>query len=313
MKSDHVKFKRQKDEDFLIVDQLVFDNVSPYALKVYGQLRKLTSYTSQDDETEITVKNLAKASGISERKTYDCLNELEYTHYIIQRINVYHIRWGQINTFNVSQTYGRYRPAVPSVPPAPKTQPVDNFDQKLTPPAQYAEGTAQYADLNKQESFQEVFKKKQNKETVKKTPVSVFSDKQTVKNHIELTIASRQTFVEDETIEQGIYYAYETNKDKSFDSVNKRINIFLKKVREGNWLIPQNYKGISSHSIREKEEKELESKRMQWQEEAHAAKNIFAAVTQGQGFKSFGEMFQKLKDDVHGKDINNRGMQKEAV
>jgi hypothetical protein len=131
-------------------------------------------------------------------------------------------------------------------------------------------------------------------------PVSVFSDTENVKNHIELTIANRKVLVEDDIIDQGIYYAYETNKDKSFDSVNKRINIFLKKVREGKWLIPQGYTGITSQSIRQNEEQEAKLKQEQYQQEAKMFQGITGIVAKGDGLKSFSEMFKKLKAEVNG-------------
>ena len=306
MKSDLVKFKRAPETKFLSVDQEVFDKLSPYALKVYGQLRKLTSYTKENDETEITVKNLAFSSGISERKTYEVLNELEYQHFIIQRTNVFHIRWGQINAFVVSQSYNYFKPIQVQPHSEPSFNPVDNFGQNLSPPAQYAVPpalsavpTAQYADLKKQESLQEVSKKKHNKQT----HVTVFSDTESVKNHLFLVIANRKIFVEDEIIDQGIYYSFETNKDKSFDSVNKRLNIFLKKVREGKWLIPQNFKGISSQSIREDEEEYYRKKQDQIEQDGIIARTINKAI-KGDGLKGFNSLLQKLKDDVNGKGID---------
>lgn len=154
-----------------------------------------------------------------------------------------------------------------------------------------------------------VKKKTNNKEL----SVSVFSCTDSVKAHLSLTIANRKAYVEEEVINQGIYYAFETNEDRSFDSVNKKLNIFLKMVREGKWLIPQGFQGITSQSIREKEEREQESKRLQYQEEAHAAKNIFNAVSQGQGFKGFSDMFKKLKEDVNGKEDDGGAMQKQAL
>lgn len=318
MKTDHVKFRRAPETKFLLVDEEVFDKLSPYALKVYGQLRKLTSYTKENDETEITVKNLALASGISERKTYSCLNELEHEHYLIQRHNIFHIRYGQINTFDVSQTYGYYKPDKAQDPPAPKAEPVDNSGQILSPtapravpPAQYAVPTAQCAySYKEQDLSQEVFKKKHYKAPVKP---SIFSDKQTVKTHIEMVAANRDAYMEEEIINQGIYYAYETNKDKSFDSVNKRINIFLKKVREGQWLIPQGWNGITSQSIRENEEQEHAAKQEQYAQDAQIFRKITGATASGEGFKNFGAMFQKLKDDVYGNETDTGAMQKQAV
>lgn len=320
MSTPKAKFRRAKETNFLIMDEVIFDLFSPFALKVYGQLRKLMSYTQQCDEVEITVKNLAVLSGISERKTYDVLNELEHTHFIIQRLNIYHFRYGQTNTFEVSQTYGFFKPVQESNTPAPNADPVDNPVQKLptpaphaVPPAQYADGTAQYADLIKQQDLsQEVSKKKQNKEPV--TPaVSVFSCTESVKTHLNLVIAKRKVYVDEEVIDQGIYYAYETNTDKSFDSVNKKLNIFLKKVREGKWLIPQNWNGISSQSIREKEEADQRAKQEQYQQEAKVFQGITGAVAKGDGLKSFSAMFQKLKDDVNGKGTDQGTMPEKTV
>lgn len=155
---------------------------------------------------------------------------------------------------------------------------------------------------------------KERKKT-NKPSVSVFSDKETVKTHIELTIANRkdQQPLDDDIIDQGIYYAYETNNDKSFDSVNKRINIFLKKVREGKWLIPQGWNGISSQSIREKEEAEQRDKQEQYKQDAQLFQGITGSVAKGEGLKSFSAMFQKLKDDINGKDANERGVPEKAV
>ena len=179
---------------------------------------------------------------------------------------------------------------------------VDNRAQILTTPAPRAVPTAPNAYLNKQESSQEVYKKKQKQEPVAcenhrsakidgtankvssiakidnckkaKNPVSVFSDTVAVKNHITSVIAKRNVFVEDDIIEEGIYYAFATNPDKSFDAVNKRINIFLKKVREGKWLIPQGYKGITTQAIREKEEQEQQKKQEQYKQDALVMREI---------------------------------------
>jgi hypothetical protein len=132
--------------------------------------------------------------------------------------------------------------------------------------------------------------------------VSVFSDTQIVKDYIERVVANRkvQEPLDDDIIDQGIYYSYETNKDKSFDSVNKRINIFLKKVREGKWLIPQGYNGITSQSIREKEELKSKEKQEQYRQEAKVYQAITETIVKGEGLKNFSEMFKKLKAEVNG-------------
>lgn len=116
---------------------------------------------------------------------------------------------------------------------------------------------------------------KQRKERKKtNNAVSVFSCTDSVKNHINLILANRGDFVEGDIICQGIYYSYESNYDKSFDSVNKRINIFLKKVREGKWLIPQGFDGVTSQSIRKKEEEHLRCRQNQYHEDGKIFRDI---------------------------------------
>lgn len=136
-----------------------------------------------------------------------------------------------------------------------------------------------------------------NRKERKKTnnPISVFSDTESVKNHIEFTIVNRKSFVEEAIIDQGIYYAYETNEDKSFDSVNKRINIFLKKVRLGEWLTPQGYNGITSQSIREKEEQQQREKQELYKQDAKAFQAIRGAVLTEGGAQALKDIFKKLQ------------------
>jgi hypothetical protein len=310
MKSDHVKFRRAPETNFLIIDEKIFDEFSPYALKVYGQLRKLMSYTKQCDEIKISVKNLAALSGISERKTFDVLNELEHTHFIIQRTNIFHFRLGYTNLFNISQTYGFYKNDQTLSTPAQYAEVVDNTVQNLppsaqyaVPTAQYAEGTAQYAYLKKQESFQEVFKKKQNKKPVNP---SVFSDKESVKTHLTKIIANRKTFVEDDIIAQIVFYV---GINVMFDIGVKKMNVALKLVREGKWNTPQGYNGITSQSIREKEEQEQIAKQDQIQKDAEIGRAIKMAVAKGQKFSPKELIYGKIKDD----DANQGTMPKETI
>ena len=130
---------------------------------------------------------------------------------------------------------------------------------------------------------------KERKKTNKKT-VDVFLDTYSVKDHLNLVIVNRKLFVEDEIINQGIYYAFVTNNDKSFDSINKRLNIFLKKVREGKWLIPQGYNGITSQSIRHEEEIYEQNKQEQHQQDATITRMIHKAVLSGAGLEALKNM-----------------------
>lgn len=281
MKSSNVKFKRAPETKFLTVDSIIFDKFSPHALKVYGQLRQLTSYTKECDETEITVKNLAILCGISERKTFDVLNELEYTHFMIQRTNVYHFRYGHTNTFVVSQTYNYFKPVQELHTPAPHAVPVDNCVQNLSPSAYYAEGSARgaegsayYADLREQEFSQESFKKKQ-KQGQKPVPVSVFSETQEIKTHITQTLVNRKESIPDHLIDEIIFYV---GIHRGYNDVVKKVNIALKMIRDKRWNTPHGYKGITSKSIREKEERDQKAKEIQNELDAKNFRQLAAKV-----------------------------------
>lgn len=148
-------------------------------------------------------------------------------------------------------------------------------------------------------------------------PVTVFSDKQIVKDFIERVVANRQDPLEEEIIDQGIHYAYITNEDKNFDSVNKRINIFLKKVREGKWNIPQGWNGITSQSIRQQEENYEANKRAQYQQEAQAFRALTQTVAEtgshGGSPKQLREILNRLKGITDGKEADEGTMQKQVV
>jgi hypothetical protein len=129
----------------------------------------------------------------------------------------------------------------------------------------------------------------------KKTNNIVFADALSVKTHLEKVIGNRGVYVEDEIIDQGVFYSYDKNNDKSFDSVNKRLNIFLKMVREGKWLIPQGWNDITSQSIRVKEEQDHEIKIEQYQQDAFAYREIQKRVISEVAASSLGDMLKKLK------------------
>lgn len=136
---------------------------------------------------------------------------------------------------------------------------------------------------------------KERKKTNKQNIVSVFSCNESVKTHIQNIISNRNAFVEEDIVDQGVFYAYESNHNKSFDSVNKRINIFLKKVREGKWLIPQGYQGITSQSIREKEESQQKKKQAQYKKDAEIFRVITDSVLSPVGAQSLSDILKKLK------------------
>lgn len=142
--------------------------------------------------------------------------------------------------------------------------------------------------------------KKERKKINNEKSVFVFSDALSVKNHVDLLIANRGDFVEEEIIDQIVFYSFEQNNEKNFDSIVKRINIGLKKVREGKWNVPQGYNGITSQSIRKNEEQQQAEKKWQSEDDALRYRAIVKTVERGEGLKHFSELVKNLKRSVYG-------------
>lgn len=137
--------------------------------------------------------------------------------------------------------------------------------------------------------------------------VSVFSDQETIKNHIKLTIASREILVEEDIIDQIVFYI---GVCLVYDEVIKKINIALKLVRDGKWNIPNGYQGITSQSIREKEEEYERNKRAQYEQDAQAFRQVTDTVATGAPYVSIANRLAKLRDDL---DVNQGTMPKEDI
>lgn len=129
---------KEKKTPFLLVEIPIWDKLSPYALKMYGQLRKLVDFTQEHDQAEITVERLAILSDMSVRKAYQVLNELEKEHFLIQRLNFSHYRYGQTNSYDIAQAYNYFKPTENMS----ELLDISQLDQSFTTPAYYAVTTA---------------------------------------------------------------------------------------------------------------------------------------------------------------------------
>jgi hypothetical protein len=275
-------FVKRAQARFLTIDENCIKNMTIFAMSVYQNLRLLSDFSKDFDEIEITIPNLARASKISERKTYQALNELEFEHFVIQRLNYQHIRYGKINSYNVARDYNYFQPVQNLPTSAPYAVPVDKCVQSLTTPASHAGVTAPHAVppahgayLKKQDLSQEFIQKKQNKGQPP-VAVSVFSETQEIKNHINQTLANRKESIPDHLVDEIIFYV---GIHVGYDAVVKKVNVALKLIRESRWNTPHGYKGITSKSIREKEEREQKAKHEQYQEEARAFSRMAVAVS----------------------------------
>ncbi|HMF72311.1 MAG TPA: hypothetical protein VK616_12615 [Flavitalea sp.] len=78
-------------------------------MAVYQTLRFESDYSKECDEVEMCIPSIARECKISERKVYHALNELEFEHFIVQRVNYNHFKYGKKNHFNVARDYSWFK------------------------------------------------------------------------------------------------------------------------------------------------------------------------------------------------------------
>jgi len=84
----------------------------------------------------------------------------------------------------------------------------------------------------------------------------------------------------------------------------------IKKVREGQWLIPQGYKNITTQSIRQKEEQEHIEKKEQYAKDAQIFKNIVEVVNTEKPYISLKDRLLSYKESLN---ANQKGMPNQNI
>lgn len=141
------------------------------------------------------------------------------------------------------------------------------------------------------------------RKTKPKNSVSVFSDSLAVRNHLESVLAERELYPDEDLMLQILFYV---GAVLGYDEVIKKINIALKTIREGKWNIPHGYNGVTSQSIREKEENYQRQKKAQYEQDAQAFKNLKKAIASPKPYIS---MAQRLAEFRDGMNANSGAMQ----
>jgi Helix-turn-helix domain len=94
-------------------------------------------------------------------------------------------------------------------------------------------------------------------------------------DYIRENLIGMQLAYDDDTVDQIVFYGQKfADKRDPVDSAHIAFNQMKKKK----WNIPHGWRGITSKSIREKEEAEQKEKQEQWKQDAAAAKAILGAV-----------------------------------
>jgi len=172
--------------------------------------------------------------------------------------------------------------------------------QKIHPERQITEVPSNDVHINT------IIKEIKERKKTNKPSCSVFSDTSSVKTHLESIISNRNIFVEEDIINQIVFYV---GIGISFNDGLKKMNIALKKVREGLWNIPNGYKNITYKSIGIKEDQERKEKIKMYQEESIAFRSLTKTIREGEGIKGFSSLVKKLRDDLD----DNRGRMQEQI
>ncbi len=94
---------------YIHLDEDIFDNLSPNAYRVYTALRFYSDFKLNESQVKLTIKSLIEKSKIGKSSVHKALNELETKHFLIQRTNYIHFKYGKINSYNVSRTYNFFK------------------------------------------------------------------------------------------------------------------------------------------------------------------------------------------------------------
>ncbi len=125
---------------------------------------------------------------------------------------------------------------------------------------------------------------------------SSFSDPSLFDNYVKELVISTGKKPVDDLLYEVLWYA-ENNKSKldKGDSVGKAINC----IRNGTWRTPHGCKGITSKTIREKEEKNERIKQEQHHKDALISRNIHKIVLSGQGIEALRTMKNLVGTNAH--------------
>jgi hypothetical protein len=346
-----IKLIKSEQSSFINIDEASINNLSIYAMAVYLQLRLLKEDPKDnEEEIKITIKCLAQKSKMSQRKVYDALNELEYCHHIVQRVNYYHNRFGKVNAFKVSRTYNFFKindfsneirekkdknlylidkyelnvqnesdtaPSAVStacdasttarndVTTAQESETLNNDapsevqDKFMTAPCEV--GTAQN-DIPYKNNYLFYYKNKNNVINKQNKEKVIFNNKSDIEKHIfERAVATGQ-FVDEDSISQIVFYIGD-----SLDTqvVNKKTNIALKLIRENKWNIPHGWNGITSQSIKAKEEAYQKAKEESYKSDKKAIQLINEGIRNClSGFKDTSN--EKKQDKIIPKEKQGR-------
>jgi len=131
-----------------------------------------------------------------------------------------------------------------------------------------------------------------NKRIINKTKqktVPVLSSSVEVKTHILRAIGNKSIVLEDELQNQILFYIGNESDPKE---INKKINIALKKIREGKWNQPYGYKG-NDKTQAEEDRIRQEHKQKQYEQERISMNNIKHIISES-GKNSLGALKKSL-------------------
>lgn len=288
---------KHEDRPYTILPNHVLQNCSNLeALGLWCHLQ------SRPANWDVSPKNIQIHFNIGRDKSYNLL------HYLIDVGLLEHIREKhEDGTFGASFYIVKNGDVMKNYSPSPKKPKLVKscVDNSITPFPDLPYPDKPYP-VNQDTTNTRASKKTREIKKTRTRPVPVFSDSVSVQSHIQHLVAQRQLELDAAIVSQGTYYAWDTNSDKGISSVVKRINIFLKKVREGQWLIPQGYNGITSQSIREKEELQQKAKKAEYAQDVAAIKNLMNLKE----CPEFQAMLKKVKGRANG--AYSGRMQKDA-
>jgi hypothetical protein len=96
---------RSINSRYIMIDEDIFQQLTGNELKIYMAIRFESDYSKRCSEVELSIQHIMNITKLSRAKIFDSLNKLEFSHFIIKRINYQNHKRGKVNAFLVARDY----------------------------------------------------------------------------------------------------------------------------------------------------------------------------------------------------------------
>lgn len=111
------------DPRYITYNEDIYHALDIFERSVYQALRYEADYSQEQSKVEMGVLQICEVSKVGKTKTHQCLNSLEYKHFLIKRINIENFKYGKLNDFMVASRLNYFKPIDQELSSSPSHEP----------------------------------------------------------------------------------------------------------------------------------------------------------------------------------------------